>query len=104
MPDPRGMFGYEGEGFLRAPSAAEPPARRSDERISSQVRQWLTDDHQLDGNQIEVRVSDGEVTLTGNVTSRWAKKRAEEHAERAIGVRDVHNRLVILEHIGKASE
>ena len=104
MPDPRGLFGYEGEGFMRAPGEAEVPARRSDERIGSQIRQWLAEDHQLDGNQIEVRVLDGEVTLSGSVSSRWAKKRVEEHADRALGIRDVHNRLVILEHIGKASE
>ena len=44
---------------------------------------------------VEVRVGEGEVTLTGTVSDRRAKRRAEHDAESCTGVRDVHNRLTI---------
>ena len=41
----------------------------------------------------EVRVENGEVTLTGTVEDRHAKRLAEDLAERSLGVADVHNQL-----------
>lgn len=78
--------------------------RRPDERIAEDVNQILTDDPDLDATEIEVRVENGEITLLGKVGSRWEKRHAENLADRCAGVRDIHNRLTILEHIGKASE
>ena len=51
------------------------------------------DDPHLDAAEIEVEVKDGEVTLSGTVDSREAKRHAEDVAEQATGVKDVHNRL-----------
>ncbi len=45
-----------------------------------------------------MRVSDGEVTLSGTVDDRWQKRLAERVAETVWGVRDVHNRLRISRH------
>ena len=38
-------------------------------------------------------VSNGEVTLTGDVSERWDKRRAEDLAEDVAGVREVHNNI-----------
>jgi osmotically-inducible protein OsmY len=67
--------------------------RRSDERISADVHRALSDDHELDATDIEVRVSDGEVTLDGTVASRFAKRRAEDCADDVAGVDHVQNNL-----------
>lgn len=67
--------------------------QRSDDRIREDVCELLTRHGQLDASNIEVDVRDGEVTLTGLVDSRWAKREAEDVADEASGVRDVHNQL-----------
>jgi len=67
--------------------------RRSDDRIREDVCQCLTDDDHVDASDIEVSVSDREVTLTGTVTSRMQKRHAEDLIERLPGVRDVINSI-----------
>lgn len=69
--------------------------RRSDERIRDEVSDRLSDDHWLDASDIEVRVENGEVTLTGTVTDRDSKRRAERLAESAGGVSDVQNNIKV---------
>jgi osmotically-inducible protein OsmY len=66
---------------------------RSDERIREDVSDRLTDDWRVDASNIEVTVVIGEVTLSGTVDSRQAKRRAEDCAERVSGVRNVQNNL-----------
>jgi hypothetical protein len=46
-------------------------------------------------SDIDVRVRDGEVTLDGTVTSRQARRRAEEMCDSSSGVREVVNRLEV---------
>jgi osmotically-inducible protein OsmY len=53
----------------------------------------LTDDAEIDASEIDVKVSDCEVTLAGTVDSREAKRRAEDCAERVSGVRNVQNNI-----------
>jgi BON domain len=137
----RGMFGYEGEGFMPdrgedirsgfsgsygggAPSGyrdlesgadrgwnigraidrdrgARPSHRgrgpknyqRSDERIREEVCERLTMDHDIDATDIDVSVSEGIVTLSGNVNERHAKRLAEDLCEAIPGVKDVQNQL-----------
>jgi hypothetical protein len=67
--------------------------RRADERIEEDVNEALTDSPDLDASEIEVKVSNGEVTLSGTVTERWAKRTAEDIAERCSGVKDVRNEI-----------
>jgi hypothetical protein len=78
--------------------------RRPDDLIAEDVHRVLTDDDQLDATNIEVKVEDGEVTLSGIVSDRWAKRHAEDIVARCRGVHDVQNRLAVEERIGKASE
>jgi osmotically-inducible protein OsmY len=67
--------------------------QRSDDRIEEDVNEALTRHPGLDASEIEVRVQNGEVTLTGTVDSRQDKRMAEDAAESCAGVRDVHNQL-----------
>jgi hypothetical protein len=67
--------------------------KRSDERISDDVHDRLTEDHWIDASEIAVAVSAGEVTLTGTVDSREAKHRAERIVEDLSGVTHVQNNL-----------
>jgi len=66
---------------------------RSDERITEDINDRLTDDYMLDASDIEVSVQGGEVTLTGSVYNRTAKRRAEDIAESVSGVKNVENRI-----------
>ena len=119
----RGMFGYEGEGFMRRgerdrydrddrpggwprgysdlESDRRPSFRgrgpknyqRSDDRIREDVCERLTMDDGVDATDIEVNVNGATVTLTGMVHDRWEKRRAEDIAESVTGVKDVQNQI-----------
>ncbi|MFC4172280.1 BON domain-containing protein [Microvirga sp. GCM10011540] len=69
--------------------------QRSDERIREDVNDRLTDDPHLDASEVEVSVSNREVTLTGTVNSRFEKRHAEDLAESVSGVTHVQNNLRI---------
>jgi len=66
---------------------------RSDERIREDVCDGLTDDPHVDASNVEVLVRKGEVTLTGTVESRQARRHAEDLAECAPGVKHLQNNL-----------
>ncbi|MFB9991376.1 BON domain-containing protein [Deinococcus oregonensis] len=83
--DQSGMMSHRGKG----PKGYQ----RNDDRIREEVNDALEDDHGVDASNIEVQVQGGEVTLTGTVTDRQQKRRAEEAIEHLRGVRDVHNQL-----------
>jgi hypothetical protein len=68
---------------------------RSDDRIREDVCDSLTDDPMLDAGEIEVEVKNGEVTLSGTVTDRLAKRHAEDMIERITGVKDVQNDIKV---------
>ncbi len=67
--------------------------RRSDERITEDVNDRLTDQYYLDASDIEVSAENGEVTLNGTVESRYAKRQAEDIADSVSGVTHVQNNL-----------
>jgi hypothetical protein len=67
--------------------------KRSDQRILEDACDRLTDDHHIDASNIEVTVQDGEVTLTGTVSDRMAKRRAEDVIDHLSGVKHVQNNL-----------
>ena len=74
--------------------------QRSDDRIREDICDRMTEDPILDASEIEIDVRQGEVTLTGSVTSRDQKRRAEDIAERIGGVRDVTNQLRVTRDVG----
>jgi osmotically-inducible protein OsmY len=67
--------------------------QRSDDRIREDVCERLTHHPEIDASEIDVKVSNGEVTLSGSVDERNAKRMAEEIAEQISGVKDVHNQI-----------
>ena len=67
--------------------------RRSDERIREDINERLTQHPDVDATEIEVQVSNGEVTLTGTVDHRQMKRMAEDAAEGVSGVNEIHNQL-----------
>ena len=68
---------------------------RSDERIREDVSDRLEQHGEIDASEIEVRVSNGEVTLEGTVEDRWMKRLAEDLVEDCPGVKQVNNRIRI---------
>lgn len=73
--------------------------RRSDERILEDINERLTDDHHIDASDVGVTVEGGEVTLSGTVEDRAARRRAEDIAESVSGVGHVQNDLRVASRI-----
>ncbi|MDB5469256.1 MAG: hypothetical protein JWR84_816 [Caulobacter sp.] len=71
--------------------------KRSDDRIREDVNDRLTEDAHIDASGIQVAVKDGEVTLSGTVDSRFAKRHAEDLTDRISGARHVQNNLRVSE-------
>lgn len=67
--------------------------RRSDGRILEDVCEWLAEDPRVDASDIDVSVTDADVTLRGHVADRRMRRLAEDIAARVPGVRDVFNQL-----------
>jgi hypothetical protein len=100
----RESLGYSRETsrYYREPSGQYPRChrgkgpmnyQRSDERIRESVCEMLTDDDRIDASRMEVHVMSGDVTLTGWVDDRYAKRLTEEIVENIPGVRDIQNQL-----------
>ena len=66
---------------------------RSDERIREDVCRALTEDWSVDASNVDVTVSNREVTLKGTVPSRDQRRRAEDCAEQVPGVSHVQNNM-----------
>lgn len=66
--------------------------QRSDERLRELACERLTD-ADLDAGDIEVKVSQGVVTLEGSVRARWMKHQAEDIVDDIGGVKDIQNQL-----------
>jgi hypothetical protein len=90
-----GSYGEFGRYAGRGPKGWQ----RSDDRIREDVNERLTDHPQIDASEIEVQVQNCDVTLTGTVDDRRAKRLAEDIADSVSGVRDVHNQLRVQGHV-----
>ena len=84
--------GLSGEHRGKGPRGYE----RSQDRIMEDVCERLTFDERVDASEIEVKVDQHEVILTGTVTTREEKRRAEDLAESIPGVRNVENRIKVV--------
>ncbi len=70
--------------------------KRGDDRIREDICDALTASGDVDATEIDVEVLEGEVTLSGHVDSRAAKREAEDVVYRVSGVREVYNRLKVV--------
>lgn len=70
--------------------------RRSEERIREDICDALEAHAHIDASDIEVKVSEGLVTLSGTVDSRQAKRLAEQAVETVRGIKDINNELRIM--------
>ncbi len=70
---------------------------RPDERIREEICDELTRRPDVDPREIEVRVVGGEVTLEGSVEDRTTRSAVDEIATNCAGVRQVFNRLRVIE-------
>ncbi|WP_057660419.1 BON domain-containing protein [Pseudoxanthomonas dokdonensis] len=77
--------------------------KRSDERISEDLNEKLTEDPLLDASEITVSVKEGVATLQGSVENRWMKHRAEDVADSCSGVKDVRNEIRISARQGQTT-
>ena len=78
--------------------------RRSDVRVSEDVSERLMRDPRIDASDIEVRVENGTVTLSGTVEDRDTKWLAEDVVEDVSGVREVENQLKVRRRSAQRSE
>lgn len=88
--------GQRGSSFGKGPKNYQ----RSDSRIEEDVNDRLTQAGEIDASDIEVKVSECEVTLTGTVSDRSDKFRAEQIAESVFGVKDVNNQIKVKKNGG----
>jgi osmotically-inducible protein OsmY len=67
--------------------------QRSDDRIRDDINERLTRHPDVDATEIDVQVSNGQVTLSGTVDERHARRLAEDIAEGVSGVKEVQNHI-----------
>lgn len=77
--------------------------KRTDAKISEDAHDRLTDDPWLDASGIAIQVDGGEITLSGTVTERAGKHRAERLVEDLAGVTHVQNNLRVRRNDGAVS-
>lgn len=87
------QLGHSGLGRQNYSGKGPKNYKRSDERITEDLCERLTQDHDIDASELEVRIADGTATLEGSVPQRWMKHRAEDLADACAGVRTVENRI-----------
>ena len=85
-------MGRQRQSFAgRGPQGYKP----SDDRISEDINEELTQDPELDASDVSIEVKNGEVILKGTVPDRESKRRAEDIVESCSGVKEVLNQLRI---------
>lgn len=86
-----------GLGACSSPPPAPAPAVAPDVGLANQVRQSLQASTDVNGWAVGVDSHNGQVTLTGTVTSQKQKQAAERIASAVPGVKIVFNQLVVKE-------
>lgn len=66
---------------------------RSDERIREDLCDRLMQLHDIDPTDVEIKVQNGEISLTGTVRNRMEKYRVEDMADSIAGAKEVNNQL-----------
>ena len=74
---------------------------RSDDKMLEDVSERMLHDPLLDASDIELSITDGEVTMDGTVDSKRAKRRAEDLADSVAGIGHVQNNLRVDESMNR---
>ena len=93
----RGAWPREGGNIGKGPKGY----KRSNERIHEEVCEALYRNQIVDASNIEVKVDDGVVTLSGTVASRYAKREVENCIENLSGIVDIRNELLLKDIVGE---
>ncbi len=101
-----GRSSMTGRSAMSGPYAGRGPRgyQRSDERIREDVCERMCECGELDASEIEVRVSNAEVTLLGTVRDRQDKRLAEDLTDHVSGVREVHNQIRVTQQGSDAGQ
>lgn len=89
----RDFGGQRSESYGRYYGRGPQGYSRSDERIKEEVCDALMRNGEIDAEQINVRVENGEITLTGSVEGKYMRRLVEDVCEDILGVKEVHNQL-----------
>ena len=87
----RGVKAVANEIQVRLPGISE----RTDTDLAERAKNVLLWDGQVPANQVKVTVSDGWVTLEGEVEYEYQKEAAERAVSRLAGVKGVSNLIII---------
>jgi len=82
-------------GLAGCSKSVETPAAPTDASITDAIKASLTSDSQLSGQRVDVTVSNGEVTLSGEVSSDAAHLQAYKLATETAGVKKVNDLLQV---------
>ena len=98
-----GIRSFFAGGEERGPHAGKGPKgyRRSDDRIREDVCDRIASWGWVDASDVEVRVQEAEVTLSGQVGTRRDKRLLEEMIDGVPGVLDVHNQIRVRREMGQ---
>ena len=66
---------------------------RSDQRLTEDICERLTDDPDIDPREVRVQVNSGVVTLEGRVDDRWMKHHIEDLVDASSGVKSIENHI-----------
>ncbi len=86
-------FGGAMAGRVRRMFKGPKGYKRSDDRIREDVCDMLAQMDEIEPSDIEVNVSNGEVTLSGSVPERAMKWQAEQVVDNVSGVNEINNQL-----------
>jgi hypothetical protein len=87
----RNVFGMHDRGpfFGKGPKGY----KRSDERIREECSEMIARQGWIDATDVDIKVQNGEVTLSGTVKEREHKRQLERMIEEISGVEDVRNEI-----------
>lgn len=85
----------EQPGISDFPSRKQGPLPPSDFDIKRKLLDCLSYDSHVDENRIEVKVQDGDVTVSGTVRDHWMKLQVEGWAEQIHGVKNITNNITV---------
>jgi hypothetical protein len=90
-------YGLMGPGDVGFSGVGPKGYKKSDERLHEEACEALFRNPWVDASEIDVKVLDGVITVSGTVHSREEKREAESCMEHISGVVDIRNELRLLE-------